>query len=505
MVDSVNKSLMKTRNKFFSEYSFWPIFLIGFSLRIVNVSAPILGVHSWRQADTGAIARNYLENGLVFWLPQVDWSGASSGFVECEFPLYQYLVALMYKLFGVNELIARGFSVLCSCLTVFMIFSLGTRLFGRRAGWWGALFYAIMPISVFYGRTIQPESLMILFATFSLEKWLTFLQFHKLRDLIFCWIAFTFAVLIKVLPLFWVGIPILVTAYQNKILFKRYIFYFACFSLIIVSSWYLYSYNLGQSTGLTFGLWGADTDRYDWSILADFRYYSDLLIRIVFRNLMLLGLPLFCYGCRYIKSNNICIIGALSVFFVGLLNPISFGIHEYYQLPLMIFFTPIIGLGFCKFKDNLSSYRVFLPSLLFALIFISSILMLQIDYWSQENIKIQKVWDSAQFLQENTSKSDKAISVTGGDPTMLYLANRKGWLASPSMISSDAILTWKRQGAKYIAGHWSIIENYNQFNDSKLKSLLYENLCSSIKKNENRDYYLNSCSDDNGSYLIPID
>ena len=87
-------------NNIFSNFSIWPILVIGLSLRLVNINASVIGVHSWRQADTASIARNFISNNLIFWQPQVNWAGSTNGFVECEFPLYQYLVANLYKIFG---------------------------------------------------------------------------------------------------------------------------------------------------------------------------------------------------------------------------------------------------------------------------------------------------------------------------------------------------------------------------------------------------------------------
>ena len=45
------------RPRLISTRPVWPLLLIGAALRLVNLHAPVLGVHSWRQADTAAIAR----------------------------------------------------------------------------------------------------------------------------------------------------------------------------------------------------------------------------------------------------------------------------------------------------------------------------------------------------------------------------------------------------------------------------------------------------------------
>ena len=126
--------------KFFDKFSIWPLVFIGLLFRLININSPVLGVHSWRQADTASIARNFLSNNLIFWLPQVNWSGSTNGLVECEFPLYQYLVAHLYKLFGVNEIYARGLSVIFGCLSIIFLFRLIKRVFDVQVAWWGSLF-----------------------------------------------------------------------------------------------------------------------------------------------------------------------------------------------------------------------------------------------------------------------------------------------------------------------------------------------------------------------------
>ena len=52
---------------------------LGSLLRLVQIWMPVLGVHSWRQADTAAMARHFSLAGTPIWLPQIDWGGASAG------------------------------------------------------------------------------------------------------------------------------------------------------------------------------------------------------------------------------------------------------------------------------------------------------------------------------------------------------------------------------------------------------------------------------------------
>ena len=52
----------------------WLPIALGSLLRLVQIWMPVLGVHSWRQADTAAMARHFSLAGTPIWLPQVDWA-----------------------------------------------------------------------------------------------------------------------------------------------------------------------------------------------------------------------------------------------------------------------------------------------------------------------------------------------------------------------------------------------------------------------------------------------
>ena len=45
------------------------VFVLALMLRCYALNAPLLDYHSWRQADTAAIARNYALNGFQLLYP----------------------------------------------------------------------------------------------------------------------------------------------------------------------------------------------------------------------------------------------------------------------------------------------------------------------------------------------------------------------------------------------------------------------------------------------------
>ena len=187
----------------------WIPITLGIILRSIQVWMPITGIHSWRQADTAAMARHFHLSNTPIWLPQIDWGGASAGYVESEFPLFPYLTSQLYQLFGLHEWLGRCLSIVCSALTIWLIIRLGRRWFNPAAGWWGGMALAVAPLGIYYGRSFQAEALMLLCAAAALESHSFWSSQQSKRGLILSWLLFTTAALIKVIPLLWLGLPLL--------------------------------------------------------------------------------------------------------------------------------------------------------------------------------------------------------------------------------------------------------------------------------------------------------
>ena len=105
----------------------WPALVLvalALALRCYDLTAPLLDYHSWRQADTAAIARNYAANGYHLLYPQVDWGGLTPGYVESEFPLYTYSLALLYGLFGDRVWLGRLITALAGATSAAALYGL---------------------------------------------------------------------------------------------------------------------------------------------------------------------------------------------------------------------------------------------------------------------------------------------------------------------------------------------------------------------------------------------
>lgn len=117
-------------------------------VRLYHMHAPIIGMHSWRQGDTAAIARNFHENGYRLFYPQIDWGGNSQGYVESEFQIYPFLVSLLYSVFGVHEALGRLLSTLFALLAIYLLYLFVKRYLSKKTALWSAFIFSFLPLNI---------------------------------------------------------------------------------------------------------------------------------------------------------------------------------------------------------------------------------------------------------------------------------------------------------------------------------------------------------------------
>src|SRR3989344_434366 len=83
------------------------ILVLGFIVRLYRFGSPIADWHSWRQADTSSVSRNFVKNGFDILHPKFDdisniASGMDNpeGYRFVEFPLYNLHQATFFLLFN---------------------------------------------------------------------------------------------------------------------------------------------------------------------------------------------------------------------------------------------------------------------------------------------------------------------------------------------------------------------------------------------------------------------
>lgn len=177
------------------------ILVFGFIVRLYKFDAPIADWHSWRQADTSAVSRNFVSGGFDLLHPRFDdLSNVPSGIYEnpqgyrfVEFPIYNVLQAATYKFIGflTIEEWGRMVTIFSSLLSSVFLYLIVKKRFGTLSAFFAFVFFLFLPFNIYYSRTILPDPSMItvsLASIYFFDKWLekkkSILNFSFLASLI---------------------------------------------------------------------------------------------------------------------------------------------------------------------------------------------------------------------------------------------------------------------------------------------------------------------------------
>lgn len=447
------------------------ILLLALLVRLYHVNFPVAGWHSWRQADTAAMARNFYENGFDFLHPQIDWGGNSSGVVESEFPAYPFLVSLFYAVFGPNDAWGRFLSVIFSLFTIYGLYLLVRKYLSNSVALWSAFIYAIIPLNIYYSRAFMPESAMLMCSVLGIHWFSQWLDEDRLDYFILSCCAVSLAILLKI-PTLYLGLPLLYLAWLKfgKSTFKTGVLWlFAFLVLLPVALWYYHAHQLFLQSGLTFGIWGFGTDKWgNLDIILTLRFYNDIFFKsIAERHLTYAGFIPFLIGLfiwRNTKAERLFDFWLIAVIIYFLIVAKGNQVHEYYQLPFILPAVVYIGKVFSIFLP-LDSLRLSFPSKRLLSIFFSLCLVgiIVLSYLRYDRFINSETYDSSLFrlaeaVQRVTQKHDLIIAVSEYNPIVLYRCNRKGWNSSVDQLDSTFIDARRTNGAKYLIGEIPVFE-----------------------------------------------
>ncbi len=150
------------------------IVALAVALRLYHIHVPFIDVSDWRQTDTASIAYFYYHFGIRLLHPQLWHDGRGPDYTQLEFQISPAIAALLAHIFGFTDVLLRSIAIGFYALSTVPLWSLTRRYFGPRAALWAALCYAILPVSIFFGRAFQPEPAMVFcgnWALWAVDRW----------------------------------------------------------------------------------------------------------------------------------------------------------------------------------------------------------------------------------------------------------------------------------------------------------------------------------------------
>ncbi len=141
-------------------------------MRLPGLTDPIATRWStaWREGDVGAIARNYVREGMDLVHPRIDWRRDGPGFVESEFPIAPYAIAVADSVFGMHDVLARLVSAATSVAAFYVFVRIARRILSPGASFLACLLVASNPALFQIANSVQPEPLLVLTSLLALDR-----------------------------------------------------------------------------------------------------------------------------------------------------------------------------------------------------------------------------------------------------------------------------------------------------------------------------------------------
>jgi len=447
------------------DFRFWVV--LFFLIRLYGITNPPLEkAHNWRQSFTCMVARNFLETSANILYPRIDIDGNHSGIVGCEFPVFNYLIFLVSKIFGYAHWYGRLINLLVSSLGILCFYLIIRKYFGEQTAFYSGL-VLLCSLWFCYARKIMPDTFSLSLVLIGVYYATLFIAHNKILPLVLFIIFSALGGLSKMPAL--IMLSLLVLPLITKQINKRTFLILCCAladTIIIVALWYFYwvphlveqyRYQHFFEKDLLTGIKEIIPYRYD--ALEKF-YFGALLSYSAF--------GVFLFGCYRIfrnkeKNMTIVFVLALLIFlFFAVKTGAVFPTHSYYILPFVPFMALVAGYGLSEIKIN------YIRIIFIIAIIVESIANQQHDF---------RIRDDERYLTELEKIADKVsglndlIAVSGGEGyQQMYFAHRRGWALGNDRINDHQYLdSIRKNGCKFL------FVNKKDFADVLKYEIIFEN------------------------------
>ena len=404
------------------DFRFWVV--LFFILRMYGITNPPLeAAHNWRQTLTCSIARNFYEVDPNIFYPRIDIDGEKSGIIASEFPVFNYLIYLVSKIFGYTHWYGRLINLIISSLGIYFFYLIIRKHFSSEHALYSGILL-LCSLWFMYSRKIMPDTFSISLVIMGLYFALEFLYRQKIWHLLLFVILSALGGLSKipsVLVLSVLIIPMFSGSVKKNA--KAVLVIASAAVLSIVGLWYYYWVPYLQHT-FGFQLFFEKDLKTGMAEISN--YWREALQKFYFGAfLSYMAFAMFLFGLFYaFKSQSktvlfVFIAGLLTFIFFAAKTGAVFPTHSYYILPFVPFMAFIAGYGLTKIRVR------WLKVLIVATIIIESLANQQHDF----RIKDKELYLlSLENLCDKISSKNDLIAFSGGPGyQQMYFAHRRGW------------------------------------------------------------------------------
>ncbi len=439
------------------------ILIVAFSFRIYKIYTPLADWHSWRQVDTAAVARNFVEDGFDLLHPRYDdLSNGQTGEYNpeglrfVEFPIYNATFASTYKLFPYIPLEQHGrmLTIVMSMITIAIVYYLLRVEVSQIAGTFGAGIFATFPFFVYYSRVVLPDTSAVscvFIAILFLYQWAHSDSEKKSKHIYYA-ISLIFAglaVLIKPVAIFYY-LPLAYLFFRKhmfKIFLRPEVYAYFLLAIAPFVGWRYW-----------ISLFPVGGPGFEWLITSVNTFEGQKVIfmrpaffRWVFYERILLLIMGGWAGAflvvgtvrKLVRPWLMYTIGASALAYLMVFQGGNVQ-HDYYQtiiFPALAIFAGM-GIDFLLSTNTQTIPKIFVTGIIIAVLGFSSAMSFE-QVKGMYNVH-ESLLSTARVINTITPKDAKIVTDTFGDTTLLYNSHRQG---IPAI--SDSLPNLKERGMDY--------------------------------------------------------
>lgn len=434
----------------FTDIRFWIV--IFFIVRLIGITNPPLETgHNWRQTTVTMVARNFVEvdNNILY--PRIDIAGEKTGITGMEFPLLNYIIYLISKIFGYQHWYGRLVNLIISSLGLWFFYRLLRKYFSENVSFYSTI---ILTVSVWFqfSRKIMPDTFAMSMIIACIYYGTNYLETtHGRKQYLYMVNYFILMMLgtLSKLPSAYLLVVFALFFIDGQIsLKKKFAFSIVTIlGMIPVAAWYFcWVPYLVEEYGFFHFFMGKNMLQGFNEVV---QHIPDTLDKFYNVALKYIGFVAFLYGLvvSVVKREwKIYSLFALTfaVFMIIIFKAgFTFYHHNYYIIPFVPVMALVAGYGLANVKSSKIALMI-----LFA-ISVEGVANQQHDFRIKSDdlslLSLEKDLD-------NVSSPDDLIIINSGEyPTPMYFAHRKGWVNSNDMIQNkEYIEELKAKGLRYI-------------------------------------------------------
>lgn len=419
--------------RWLGDIRFWIILM--FVVRLYGITNPPLETgHNWRQSLTCMIARNFYENGPDILHPVIDMDGTRSGVIGSEFPLFNYAIFLVAKVFGYDHWYGRLLNLIISSIGLFYFYKIILKYFNASVAF-SATLLLLSSIWFAFSRKIMPDTFSVSLVIIGLYYLSNYLDRKSLRDLILYFVFCLVGILCKIPALFLLSFLVIPMLHSGITLDKKIrVGIVTSLMLGIVFGWYFYHVpNIIANGGFQLYFPKSFSEGINeiiplWPQVLEKFYFSGLSSYLAF--------ACFLGGILVLIKSGRKLLGAglLTAFFIFVLFIIKTGavfpLHNYYIIPFVPVMALVAGIGIASVPKKVQI-------ILLCLIAIEGIANQQHDFFIKDNEKYKLTLEP---IMDQFVGKDELIVINGnGSPQQMYFSHRKGWIVSSEELADSQI------------------------------------------------------------------